>query len=1092
MIRDDVDVSDFLTWYPELQTPEFAKFVVSSREFAEFRVPQMETPVVTQGELLVHQKLIGRFLSPNTPYPGLLLFVKVGGGKTCAAVTVSEQFKDVLVNGLPRNHPLILVKNESLMKSFVDQIHGVCTVGLYGTAEVGEWREKGMSKTDIDKRLAKRVHKAYDMDTYGTFSNSLAKMKDDEIIRLYSNRVIICDEVHVTREHDKQDQYYQLSRLLSLVVNCRVLLMTGTPIWESPSEFSSIMNLLLPADRRLPSGKKFTATYFQEGKLVREQELIDAWRGKISYLRASTSNVERIIEGQNKPWFEHIKVVPSQMSEYQATIARRAEQEEQIVKGKTKDKKVKGGSVLRTARDAMNFVYPEQKGVNPFGKQGFEAFVKKKKGRRKALRGRDKTAESVKYVLTDEYRKDLSTIDGLRKYSCKSATIITELLNHPEENAFIYSEFVVQGGAILLSLVLELYGYTRVQDGIPIGPGTRKAKRYAIFTSNPSTTSPAQSTGAVQTARIMEMFNNPLNKHGEYLQVIIGSEVISQGYTLKNVRQTHVFMPHWNQPSEEQAFGRTLRYGSHDALKPSERYVKFYSHAAVYEDPEEESIDISVYKAVERKESRNAQLYRLAKIISFDCALSYKRNVTPNDIAGTKECDYQECNYECLDLPPTSRDAPDGVWRYDYPITNSANYNLLYYYDDLGAVLDDIRLIYKKQRVTTLDDLVKKLTPRHAGLNLHSLINALDVIINAQVTIKDYLGFDCVLKEQNGYYFLDEYEDQTTSQNGYQLATYTYNPIVLSTESFAGVVEYVGLQNTSFDESILCRYARNPSFELLYQLPYAQKVLLIEQAYIHLHDRSEEPLPEAYKILLGELRASIYQLPDGPAVHIMYMDEYLGASFNTMVKKYEAKGQLRVFVPSPDLPNVSSFWMNETNEARELHYIEEIKKLRESKRDTLLENKYGVYGTITQDKKFRIRTSEIRKGKTKGKECGSYGPDLFKIIRSLEFWPEINEDYVGLSEEELKALIRSGRKYSKFSGMIDLDHLSREDLVGCASYSNSKMTIQHLCFALRTRLAELGLLFDADGAQIGESQIRAIILSQPNPKKPRGKAKKVK
>src|SRR5208337_1963626 len=119
-------VDNFLTWYPDLQSPEFSEFVVSSREFAEFNVPQYETPP-KRGELLTHQKLIGRFLSPHTPYPGLLLFVKVGGGKTCSAVTVAEQFKIAAsALGRSRGKPLLLVKNEAAIINFIWHIYAVC------------------------------------------------------------------------------------------------------------------------------------------------------------------------------------------------------------------------------------------------------------------------------------------------------------------------------------------------------------------------------------------------------------------------------------------------------------------------------------------------------------------------------------------------------------------------------------------------------------------------------------------------------------------------------------------------------------------------------------------------------------------------------------------------------------------------------------------------------------------------------------------------------------------------------------------------------------------------------------------------------
>src|SRR5208337_3432194 len=318
--------------------------------------------------------------------------------------------------------------------------------------------------------------------------------------------------------------------------------------------------------------------------------------------------------------------------------------------------------------------------------------------------------------------------------------------------AFIYCEQVTGGGAILLGLVLSLYGFDKVTQGFTIGPNTPKRKRYVIFTDDDSTISPSRYP--ITVAGIIDTFNNPLNRFGEYIQVIIGSEVVSEGYTFKNVRQTHLFMPHWNQSSQEQAFGRTLRYGSHDAFNnPEERYVKYYSHAAVYSrtSSEDLSTDLLVYRSMESKEMKNAQLYRVLKIIAFDCALTYRRNVTPQDEDGSRDCDYEQCNYQCLDLIPNTSER---IWSYDYPITDWTNYNILYYYDNIIPLVEDLRKVFRVKPVLTLTQLQMVLSYKHPGLNLHSLTNVLDVVMNAQISIPDYLGFGCVLNEDHGNYFL--------------------------------------------------------------------------------------------------------------------------------------------------------------------------------------------------------------------------------------------------------------------------------------------------------------------------------------------------
>src|SRR5205085_11943982 len=131
----------------------------------------------------------------------------------------------------------------------------------------------------------------------------------------------------------------------------------------------------------------------------------------------------------------------------------------------------------------------------------------------------------------------------------------------------------------------------------------------------------------------------PTNKYAERLQVIIGSEKIALGLSIKNVRRVHIVMPHWNIPSIAQAEARGFRFGSHDALKPEERVIRIFRHISVEqpEDGEEgydqglgfppeasftdyETTDVYIYKIAEDKEFKNSQIYRILKEEAFDCA----------------------------------------------------------------------------------------------------------------------------------------------------------------------------------------------------------------------------------------------------------------------------------------------------------------------------------------------------------------------------------------------------------------------------------------------------------------------------------------
>ena len=45
-------------------------------------------------ELTFVQHFVKNFMSPNTPYNGILLIHGTGVGKTCASISIAEQFKN--------------------------------------------------------------------------------------------------------------------------------------------------------------------------------------------------------------------------------------------------------------------------------------------------------------------------------------------------------------------------------------------------------------------------------------------------------------------------------------------------------------------------------------------------------------------------------------------------------------------------------------------------------------------------------------------------------------------------------------------------------------------------------------------------------------------------------------------------------------------------------------------------------------------------------------------------------------------------------------------------------------------------------------
>ena len=83
---------------------------------------------------------------------------------------------------------------------------------------------------------------------------------------------------------------------------------------------------------------------------------------------------------------------------------------------------------------------------------------------------------------------------------------------------------------------------------------------------------------------LINSFNKDINKDGSILKIMVGSGVFKEGISLKNVRQVHLLEPWHNRSRIEQVIGRALRHCSHKKLPPKDRQVDIYQYAITYKN----------------------------------------------------------------------------------------------------------------------------------------------------------------------------------------------------------------------------------------------------------------------------------------------------------------------------------------------------------------------------------------------------------------------------------------------------------------------------------------------------------------------------
>lgn len=235
---------------------------------------------------LLHQELVKEYLNATTPYRGLLLYHGLGSGKTCTSVGIIEAMKSVKSKIFIMS-PASLSKNyktqmkfcgSQVFKSegnweyveyptdesrdkFVKQVHVLTKLpmdylnkrrGVYllnKDKKDGESIENEELNEQIDMMIKNRFHFiSYNGITMKSWNE---KYKLNESYNPFHNSTIIIDEGHnfVSRiinklNINKRSISTELYEHIINAENCNVVVLSGTPLINYPSELGVMFNLI--------------------------------------------------------------------------------------------------------------------------------------------------------------------------------------------------------------------------------------------------------------------------------------------------------------------------------------------------------------------------------------------------------------------------------------------------------------------------------------------------------------------------------------------------------------------------------------------------------------------------------------------------------------------------------------------------------------------------------------------------------------------------------------------------------------------------------------------------------------------------------
>lgn len=147
--------------------------------------------------------------------------------------------------------------------------------------------------------------------------------------------------------------------------------------------------------------------------------------------------------------------------------------------------------------------------------------------------------------------------------------------------------------------------------------------------------------------KILQMFNDDNNKHGENISILLISSTGAEGLDGKNIRRVHIMEPYWSHSRHAQVISRAVRNDSHIALPQDEKNVQPYIYLSVA--PTGETLPDSVASIPQTGPTTDEELYekslanhtlitqftQAVKEVSIECMLngeSYCRVCSPTDI----------------------------------------------------------------------------------------------------------------------------------------------------------------------------------------------------------------------------------------------------------------------------------------------------------------------------------------------------------------------------------------------------------------------------------------------------------------------------
>lgn len=858
--------------YPQHDDAQFNISISEKKEFQDTQYNGSIYPVKERAEELCNAKLelapyqmfVRNFLSNQTPYNGLLLYHGVGTGKTCSAITMCEEYRDYMKQ-LRISKKILIVANVNVQENYRTQlfdetklvlVNDVWTMptGCIGDKflrEINPMSMSGIPRQVMVRKIKTLIKNSYEFIAYTSFGTKLQadldrsdELQSTRIIELeYRNRFIVIDEVQNIKNREDPGQYERTANSILRVTRMttmKLLLLSATPMYNSPDEIIWILNILNQNDKRaiLDKSDIFDSNNnlkVEHGKEIGKELLIRKATGYISYVRGENPYTfpyriypsifakHHDIHSIEYPRFEphgikimapiqHLSLYLVKMKEYQ-----RAKYLEYV-------KNLKSITItdIGVPIQLLNIVYPElydNTSIHDLnGEQGLlnTMIVDVRNGRQ---------FYSYKPAILRKYGEIFSP-SKIARYSTKISTICDHVRNS-KGIVLIYSRYI-GSGCIPMAFALESMGFTRYKDTPLLD---HKHPKIGALTMKEDDLPSAKyllicGIKELSTERLSDIkeLTDVENKYGANIKVVIITATAAEGIDLKNIRQIHIMDPWHHLNRIEQTIGRGIRECSHKNLPFEERNCEIYLYATD-NGTSRESMDLYMYRNSELKAIQIGKVSRVLKETAVDCLLNHEQlNFTEKNLdqtvtqtlssgmtikydigdkAYTYNCDYMaDCIYSCTPNKALTDPTLD-------------TYTDAFIVMNMTKLLEKIKELFKINYVYKKDDLFR-------ALNL----------IRKYPTSQVYAALDQLLNDHNEYLY------DTCNRKGHLINIgeyYMYNPIELPNDNL-----------TMFERKVPIDYKRRSV-----SISIPSKIMTLDIKTTEVHPILDE-LEKKYKVAIQE------------------------------------------------------------------------------------------------------------------------------------------------------------------------------------------------------------------------------------------------